>query len=102
MNENIKSLFEKVQADKELQAKFAEVRTPEEAYQLASSIQGGFTKEELMEAAQQLRSSQGDELSEDDIASVCDLSDSELSQFANGGHKNVDDAICDVLSCLFA
>ena len=48
MNENIKVFLEKMAADSELQARFSQIKDPDEAYELASSIQSGFTKEEFV------------------------------------------------------
>ena len=82
MNENIKAFFEKVQADKELQAKFAKLKNPEETYKLAASVQGGFTKEELFAEVLKRREEEG--ISEEDIARVADLSDEDLASVAGG------------------
>ena len=84
MNENIKMLMEKVQADKELQAKFAKLKDPEEAYKLAASVQGGFTKEEFIAEMKKISEERMDELSEDDIARVSDLADEDLEKVAGG------------------
>ena len=43
MNENIKKFLEKAAQDPELTAKMSAVRDPDEAYELASSLQDGFT-----------------------------------------------------------
>ena len=68
MNENIRVLLEKVSEDQELQAKFSQIRDPDEAYALASSIQPGFTKEELIEAMTAIRDSMNEDLTDDDMA----------------------------------
>ncbi len=70
MNENIKKFLEKVSADKEIQAKFAKIRDPEEAYKLAASVQDGFTKEEFLTEMKKLYEESMQDLSEDDMAKV--------------------------------
>ena len=70
MNENIKAFLEKVEASPELQAQFAQIRNPEEAYKLASSVQGGFTKEEFVSEMTKLYEAQIADLSDEDIAKV--------------------------------
>ena len=83
MNENIKAFLKKVNADKELQAKFEAVRDPEEAYKLASSIQSGFTKEEFVATMTKIK-----EASE----TLGELKDDDLVKVAGGGviqHKKL-------------
>ena len=70
MNENIKAFLEKVEASPELQAQFAQIRNPEEAYKLASSVQDGFTKEEFVSEMTKLYEAQIADLSDEDIAKV--------------------------------
>ena len=70
MNENIKAFLEKVEASPELQAQFAQIRNPEEAYKLASSVQGGFTKEEFVSEMTKIYEAQIADLSDEDIAKV--------------------------------
>ncbi len=69
-NENIMRFLEKVAEDKEMQAKFAIIRNPEEAYKLASSVQGGFTQEEFVAEMKKLFEEATKELSDDDIAKL--------------------------------
>ena len=68
MNESIKKFLGKLEADPELQAKLSETRDPDTAYALASSLQGGFTKEEFIEEMTRIRESMAEDLSEDDLA----------------------------------
>ena len=68
MNENIKALLEKVAADEELQAKFSQIKDPDEAYALASSIQSGFTKEEFVEAMTAIKEAMNEDITDEDLA----------------------------------
>ena len=68
MNENLKIFLEKVSADTALQQRFADVRDPEEAYRLASEIQGGFTKEEFIAEMTRIRNAMEENLSDEDLA----------------------------------
>ena len=70
MNENIKAFLEKVEASPDLQAQFAQIRDPDEAYKLAASVQDGFTKEEFVSEMKKLYESQVADLSDEDIAKV--------------------------------
>ncbi len=67
MNENIKLLLDKVSKDEALQAKFKDVKNPDEAYKVATSIQGGYTKDEFIAAMKDLRSKASKDLSDDDL-----------------------------------
>lgn len=84
MNENMKALIEKAQADKELRAKFAKITDLEEAYKLASSVQGGFTREEFVAEMKKIREAFMGDLTGDDINQVSDLSDDDLARVAGG------------------
>ena len=68
MNENIKKFLEKLAADQELQAKFEQIRDPDEAYRIASEIQGGFTKEEFFSEISRLKESLDENLTDEDLA----------------------------------
>jgi len=68
MNENIKALLEKVAADAELQAKFSQFKNPEEAYELAASIQPGFTKEEFVTEMKKIKEAMDEDLTDADLA----------------------------------
>ena len=70
MNENIKAFLAKLEQSPDLQAQFAQIRDPEEAYKLAASIQGGFTKEEFVSEMTKLYEAQIADLSDEDIAKV--------------------------------
>ena len=70
MNENIKLLLEKLNKDESIVAKLKEIRDPDEAYKLVSSVQGGFSKEEFIEAMQKLGGSGEGELSDADVAAA--------------------------------
>ena len=70
MNESIKKFMEKFSADEELQAKFAAVKSPEEAYELAKSIQDGFTLDEFIEACQAMNEADEGDLSDEDLAAT--------------------------------
>ena len=70
MNENIKAFLEKVEASPDLQAQFAQIRDPDEAYKLAASVQDGFTKEEFVSEMTKLYEAQIADLSDEDIAKV--------------------------------
>ena len=83
MNENIKKFLAKVEQSPELQAQFAQIRDPEEAYKLASSVQGGFTKEEFVSEMTKLYEVQIADLSEDDVAKIAGgLDDAQKSLIA--------------------
>ena len=71
-NENIKYLLRKVANDQELAKKFSAIKDVDEAYELASSIQSGFSKEEFLEAVQKVKSAFDtfNELSDEDLAKV--------------------------------
>ena len=70
MNENIKKLLEKVEQSPELQAKFSQIRNPNEAYKLAASIQDGFTKDEFITEMTKLYEAAIQDLSDEDIAKI--------------------------------
>ena len=67
MNENIVLLLKRAEQDEALVEKFKGISSPDEAYALASSIQGGFTKEEFIAAMDEIRK---DELSDTDLKSL--------------------------------
>ena len=70
MNENIKKFLAKVEQSPELQAKFDQIRDPDEAYKLAASIQDGFTKDEFISEMKKLYDEAIKDLSDEDIAKV--------------------------------
>lgn len=70
MKEELKLFMKKLMSDEELQKKMQACKSPEEAYAIASSVQGGFTFEEFVEAMTKTNSalSQDEELSDEDLA----------------------------------
>ena len=70
MNENIQALLQKIAESEELQSRFAQAGTPEEAYEIAKEIQGGFTKEEFLEAAKALAEAADEDIGDEDLASA--------------------------------
>ena len=70
MNENIKLLFEKLGKDEAAVAKLQAITDPDEAYKFVSAIQGGYTKEELIEAMSQLKGAGDGELSDAEVAAA--------------------------------
>lgn len=68
MNENIRKFLEKVEADPDLQAKLSQIRDPDEAYNVASSVQDGFTKEEFIEEMARLKEAAEENLTDEDLA----------------------------------
>lgn len=71
MNESLKLFIEKIIKEPEIAAKLAECKTPDEAYEVASSVQDGFTKEEFVEAMEKLNAvASGQELTDDDLAKL--------------------------------
>ncbi len=77
MTENMKALVKKVMESKELQAKFAAVKTLEEAYALAASLQQGLTHEEFFNAVEQMKNS---------AAATAELSSEDMEKVAGGTH----------------
>ena len=70
MNENIKKFLEKVEQSPELQAQFDQIRDPDEAYKLAASIQGGFTKDEFITEMKKIYEETIQDLSDEDVAKI--------------------------------
>lgn len=68
MNESIKALLEKVSEDADLQAKFSQIKDLDEAYALASSVQSGFTKEELVSEMNKIKEAMEENLTDEDMA----------------------------------
>ena len=73
MNEKLTALFQKIAESDELQAKFAEFGTLEEAYEFARTLQDGFSKEEFLEVCKAVAE-----------AATGDISDEELVAAAGG------------------
>lgn len=70
MNENIKALLEKLSKDEGALAKLQAVKSADEAYELVSAIQGGFTKEEFVETMEKLKAAGEGELSDDEVSAA--------------------------------
>ena len=68
MNENIKLFLEKVESDPQLQEKIVAAKDPDEVYLIASSIQGGFTKEEFIEEMTKIKTAMDEDLTDEDLA----------------------------------
>ena len=67
-------------ADKDLQAKLSAVKSPDEAYEFAKSVQSGFTKEEFIADMRKLKEAAANsELSDDDVAGVAGGNNSPLN-----------------------
>lgn len=75
MKDEIILFLKKLTDDTDLQEKMAACRTPEEAYDIASSVQPGFTIEEFTEAMTAVKES---------IESSEALSDEDLAKAAGG------------------
>ena len=67
MNENIVQFLKLVEKDSALAAKLSAMKDPEEVFALASSIQGGFTKEEFVEEMDRINRG---EINDDDLAQL--------------------------------
>ena len=81
MNENIVLFLKRVEQDAALAGRFNGITNPDEAYALASSMQGDFTKEEFMEAMGKIN--QG-ELTQDDLAQMSGGNDTGSYLFCSG------------------
>ena len=68
MKEEIKLFLQKVASDEALQKKLQGCKSPEEAYEIARSVQEGFTFEEFTETMKKLREQIGEELTDEDLA----------------------------------
>ncbi len=79
MNENIKNLLEKVSGDEALLARFSACKTVDEAYDLASSLVGGYTKEEFVEVMTALNAANDADISDEDLAEAAGGSSSYMS-----------------------
>ena len=62
------SILEKVSEDADLQAKFSQIKDLDEAYALASSVQSGFTKEELVSEMNKIKEAMEENLTDEDMA----------------------------------
>ena len=78
MNENIQELLKKIADSEELQAQFGKLDTLDEAYELASKLQQGFTKEEFLDAVKVLNEAADDDISDEELAATAGGVDTEL------------------------
>ena len=69
-NENIRKFMEKLAQDQDMQAKFYQLRDPDVAYKLASSLQEGFTKDEFITEMKRLYEETTKDLSPEDLEKV--------------------------------
>lgn len=68
MNGNIRIFLEKLGTDEAAQAKLQAAANPDEAYELARSIQGGFSREEFIDVMKKIASmTQEGELSDEEV-----------------------------------
>ena len=72
MNENLKMFLQKVAADEKMQAKMKSFTDMDEAYDYATSIQDGYSKEEFEAVMVEITkgSAENDEISDDDLENV--------------------------------
>jgi predicted ribosomally synthesized peptide with nif11-like leader len=70
MNVNLKKFLDVLNKDKAVQEKFAAAKSPEEAFEIAAAIQGGYTFEELKDAMVAIQQSIKNELSDKDLDAV--------------------------------
>ncbi|MBQ9612643.1 MAG: Nif11-like leader peptide family RiPP precursor [Lachnospiraceae bacterium] len=72
MNENIKVFLKKMAEDQELFGKMSACKNPDEAYAIASSVVGGFTKEEFISTMDKLDAAAkgSKELSDEDLKNI--------------------------------
>lgn len=72
MNKQLKIFFDKLSDDQSLKEKMAGCKSAEEAYRVASEVEGGFTLEEFQKAMEmaQKATQQDSELSENDLEGV--------------------------------
>lgn len=94
MNENVKAFLQKLVDDKELQARLSKVKNPDEAYEVAKSVQEGFTKEEFVAEMRKLK--------EKIAASKAnqELSDEDVAQVAGGSGGDIIESIASILSVI--
>ena len=85
MNENIKILLDKVSGDEALLAKFSACKSIDEAYELASSLVSGYTKEEFVEVMNALNATDDADISDEDLAEAAGGATSFVSRDPSGG-----------------
>ena len=72
MNENLEKFFQKVSADEKIQAKMKSFTDIDEAYEYATTVQDGYSKEEFEAVMVEITkgSTINDEISDDDLENV--------------------------------
>ncbi len=70
MNENLVKLLQMIADSDELQAQFGNLATLDEAYELASKLQQGFTKEEFLDAVKALNEAADEDISDEELAAT--------------------------------
>ena len=78
MNENIQELLKKIADSEELQAQFGKLDNLDEAYELASKLQQGFTKEEFLDVIKVLNEAADDDISDEELAATAGGVDTDL------------------------
>ena len=86
MNENIQKMLELLSQDEENMKKLAAIRDPDEAYALVTSIHGGYTKEEFIEAMTALNEQINQDIDVEDLSKVAggDASNKVVTHLATG------------------
>ena len=79
MNENIKILLQKLAEDKDLQEQFKEINDPYKAYELAATVQGGFSKDEFITTMKEIRAKMSRDLSDEDLEKAAGGGDTTLT-----------------------
>ena len=79
MNEKLTALFQKIAESEDLQAKFAEFGTLEEAYEFARTLQDGFTKEEFVEVCKAAAEAATGDISDEELVAAAGGTDDPLS-----------------------
>lgn len=87
MNEGLKKLLEAMKTQEDLGDKFAQCKTPEEAYKVALEVSDGYTLEEFKALMAEIKklNDRSAELSDDDLDQVSGGSDLELGLTIAGG-----------------
>ena len=104
MNENIQIMLKKLSEDEEAQKKLAAIRDPEEAYQLVTSIHGGYTKEEFVAAMTAIHEQLNQDLSDDDLAKTAggvDKEDAGVSAAISAAGSAVGTAISSAITASY-
>ncbi len=70
MNENLVKLLQMIAGSDEMQAQFGNLATLDEAYELASKLQQGFTKGEFLDAIKVLNEGADEDISDEELAAT--------------------------------